>query len=159
MHSLSIDDFHNSREERYLEQDQAIGYLRDSFDYATIFGCVLQPLRLERQLDRTVRMRDWQRNVERHVRIVISPPAVVIVEGVFLFQAQCRDLFDLRVWLDISFEAALGRALKRPPDTAYYQDAQTIERKYRNRFLPGQRLHLERDQPRAHAHVVIPQET
>jgi uridine kinase len=155
VHVLTIDDFCKPRQERYRDPDQAQGYYRDSFDYETLFGCLLEPLKKDGRVDASVHTLDWERDSVQRRRFVIHPPAILIVEGVFLFQEQYRDLFDLRIWIDISFDAALTRALERPREVSYYKGAETIATKYHERFFPGQRLHLELDQPVQHSDLVL----
>jgi uridine kinase len=155
VHSLTIDDFCRPREERYRDADQALGYYRDSFDFETLFGALIEPLKRNGRVDASVHTLDWERDLTQRRRFVIHPPAVVIVEGVFLFRERYRALFDVKVWLDVSFETALSRALERPREVAHYQGPDVIVSKYNQRFFPGQKLHLELDQPKAHSDLIV----
>src|SRR5690349_13700717 len=51
IHVLTIDDFCRPRQERYRNADQALGYYRDSFDYETFFGSLLEPLKKDGRVD------------------------------------------------------------------------------------------------------------
>jgi uridine kinase len=77
---------------------------------------------------------------------------VIVLEGIFLLKERYRRHYDLSFWVDCTFETALERALRRgqeglpPEETA---------RDYRTTYFPAQRLHIERDGPRAAATAVI----
>jgi uridine kinase len=86
-------------------------------------------------------------------RFVVVPGAIVLVEGVFLFRPQILPLLDLKVWLDISFDDALARAVVRDADAMGGRDG--VRRRYATRYFPGQRLHLERERPRDAADLVL----
>ncbi len=77
---------------------------------------------------------------------------VVLVEGIFIFKRKYADLFDLRVWIDSSFERSLERAVERsqeglPPEA-------TIDA-YERIYFPAQKIHFQRDDPRNSADIVI----
>ena len=87
-----------------------------------------------------------RRLCERTGKMLYKSAPVIFVEGLQLFfDARIRDLFDLRLWLEIDEETALARRLLRQPDyDVHYHHAVA---------LPAQRefvLPL-----RAHAHGMI----
>jgi len=58
-----------------------------------------------------------RRLCDRTGHMLFKPAPVVFVEGMQLFaDERIRDLFDLRLWLDIDEETALARRLERQPD-------------------------------------------
>jgi uridine kinase len=78
---------------------------------------------------------------------------VILLEGIFLLKPAYRGHFDLSFWVDCTFETALERALQRgqeglPPD-------ETI-RAYHTIYFPAQRIHFGRDNPRAAATAILP---
>jgi len=81
-------------------------------------------------------------------------PGVLVVEGVFLFKKELRELFDVKVWLDVSFETAMERVTLRPRDQRY-GNAEAIRERYSNRFFPTQRYHMHRDKPKMQADYVV----
>lgn len=77
---------------------------------------------------------------------------VVLLEGVYLLKRQYRPHFDLAFWIDCTFETDLERALARGQE--HLARAETI-RAYETIYFPAQRIHFERDDPRASASAII----
>ncbi len=81
-------------------------------------------------------------------------PGVLIIEGVFLFRKELRPYFDLKFWLDVSFETATERVVNRARDRRH-GDADAIKRRYEQRYFAAQRFHLERDNPIEAADMIV----
>jgi uridine kinase len=118
---VCIDDFLRPEDERYARGvDSPEGYYYDSFDHDAFRGAVLAAAR------------------------------PVVADGVFLQRPELDDLWDLRIWVDISFEESLRRAVIR--DAHYMEDARG---RYERRYHPGQRLYLAAVDPRTRADIVV----
>jgi uridine kinase len=118
---VSIDDFLRPEDERYARGiDSPEGYYEDSFDF-TAFR-----------------------------RAVLAARGTLIADGVFLQRPELDDLWDLRIWIDVSFEESLRRAEIR--DAHYMED---VRGRYERRYHPGQRLYLEQIDPRSRADIVV----
>jgi uridine kinase len=77
---------------------------------------------------------------------------IVLVEGIFLFKREYRELFDLTIWVDCSFFTALARALERKQEGL--SPAATIQA-YETIYFPAQRIHMELDQPRQSVDLIL----
>ena len=148
------DAFTRPAAERHADPDEARGYYRDSFDYGFVYDELLPAVRRGFSGALTTRVSDWERDEWRKTTIHIPPDAVVIVEGCFLYTGR-EDAFDLRIWIDIPFDVALARALRRPRDLERMGGAAGVRERYATRYLPGQALHLERDDPVGRADIVL----
>jgi uridine kinase len=84
---------------------------------------------------------------------VEAAPAPVVVDGVFLQRPDLDDLWDFRIWVDVSPDETLRRAAARDADR--FPD---VRGRYERRYLPAQRLYLEELDPRARADVVVENE-
>lgn len=121
---LSIDDFHRPPAERLRRGSLSPeGYLADCFDF---------PAFRQRALE-------------------LTPP--LLAEGVFLLVPELRDCWDLTIYLDVSPEETLRRALER--DVAVFGSAERVRERYTHRYLPGQRLYRDAVRPVHTADVVI----
>lgn len=118
---VSVDDFLRPTGERYARGvDSPEGYYRDSFDHDAFRAAVL------------------------------DAPRPLVADGVFLQRPELDDLWDLRIWLDTSFEDALQRALVR--DAELFDD---VRARYQRRYFPGQRLYISEVDPRSRADIVV----
>jgi uridine kinase len=77
---------------------------------------------------------------------------LIVLEGIFLFKREHRNHFDLRIWIDCSFETALSRAIARAQEALPPEE--TVKA-YRTIYFPAQEIHFARDDPRASAHLVL----
>jgi uridine kinase len=108
---ISADDFLRPREERHRRGELSPeGYYDDSFDYGALG------------------------------RALAGGAGVTIVDGVFLLRPELRDAWDYRIFVSISFDEVLRRALER--DVARFGSREEVERRYRTRYIPGQQLYL-----------------
>lgn len=144
---VHLDDFHNPRHvRRGCGEPAPECYYRYTFDFDKLIGSILEPMRELSQLECQLTLLDLATDQYTVVRqYCINPKSVVIVEGVFLFQERLLPYFDLRVFIQISFDECLRRAVKR--DVKLFGGAEEVVRRYRAKYIPGQQLHMERDQP------------
>jgi uridine kinase len=144
------DHFNRPRSERSPLPAEDPDY---GFAYGQLIRELLEPARTGGRVEARLRVKDWERDVWGEQDFVVEPGAIVLVEGVFLFRPEVVPLLDLKVWLEISFDDALARALARDADAMGGEDG--VRERYATRYFPGQRLHLERDRPHEHADVVV----
>jgi uridine kinase len=150
------DELTRPTRERYAEADEGLSYYRDSFDYGSVFDLLLPAIRSGTEVEVSLRVSDWERDDWRVETRRIEPSTVLVVEGCFLFAGgRARD-FDLSVWLDLPLDRVVERALARPRDLERMGGADGVRERYAARYLPGQRLHLARDDPAGQVDVVVP---
>jgi uridine kinase len=151
----SVDGFHNPRAVRYARgPDSPEGYFLDSFDYAALRRALLDPLGPEG--DASFRTAAFDYRVDRPVespRRVAPRDAVLLFDGVFLSRPELQASWDLAIWLDVPFEITVERAIAR--DARAGGDAAVTRGKYKDRYVPGQRLYLEQCRPRDRADIVV----
>ena len=87
----------------------------------------------------------------KSVEFAITPDSIVIIEGVLLYQKALVELFDYKVYLDISPKEILERGKLR--DVPLYGDG--ILEQYRQLFIPVQQLYEEIAQPKASSDLVV----
>lgn len=151
----SIDGFHRPRIERYAQgADSPRGYYEDSFDHAALRRALLDPLGPGG--DRRYTNATFDHRIDAAVSnpLAVAPAeAVLVLDGVFLQRPELRTGFDLCVFVAVTFDEALRRALDR--DAGLLGSRQEVERRYRERYTPGQRIYAEAVRPWERADVVI----
>jgi uridine kinase len=150
----SIDGFHNPRQQRYLRgPNSAEGYCLDSFNYEALKRELLLPLgpggngRYCRAVfDYRV---DAEADLERHSA---AANAVLLFDGVFLLRPELESHWDLSIWVDAPFELTVERAIQRD---SHAEEPERLRCMYAQRYVPGQRIYLERCRPTEKAHIVV----
>ena len=103
---------------------------------------VVLPLREARRIHRSVDA-CYATNAEHYLPLRFDHEGfdVLLLEGIFLFKKQYQNRFDLRVWIDCSFETTIRRNQEQLAESE-------IRRDYEVNYYPAQRFHFERIIPR-----------
>jgi uridine kinase len=125
---LNVDGWLNLPEKRFDQRAPAKNFYENAIRFEEFFTQLVIPLRDRRSLP------------------------VVLVEGIFIFKPPYREYFDLAIWVDCSFPAALARAINRAQERL--SAANTIAA-YETIYFPAQRIHLAQDQPRERADLIF----
>lgn len=153
---VSVDDFHNPKRQRYRRGETSPeGYYHDSIDYRTFAESALRPVfEAERFPVRCqTKLLDLERD-ERDLRFSELPArGILLAEGVFLFRPELLRYLHLRLYLQAEVEVILGRVRRR--DLATLGSAEAVERRYREKYLPGERLYLAEVAPESLADVLV----
>lgn len=153
---ISIDGFHNPAAVRHAREstEPAISYYQDSFDYEAFRRCVLHPLAPGG--DRRVTPAAFDHLTDSQVACApetVSDGTVVIVDGIFLGRPELRASWDVWIFLTVSPEVARRRGTSR--DSAHIGSLAAAERRYRDRYEPGQRMYIDEANPLANADIVV----
>ena len=151
----SIDGFHRPRAERYARgADSPEGYYLDSFNHAALIACLLEPLGPGGSRLICTSAFDFHTDRPRQTPWQSAPPGCILLfDGVFLLRPELRPYWDFSIFVEIDYETALQRALVR--DLALFGEAAEVERRYRQRYIPGQQLYFEEARPREHANLIV----
>ena len=77
---------------------------------------------------------------------------IILLEGIFIFKRQFVEHFDLKIWIDCSFQKALERAINRVQEGLSRKE--TIHA-YKTIYFPAQHLYFERDAPKDAADLIF----
>lgn len=151
----SIDGFHNPKEIRRQRGSLSPeGYYYDSFNYVLLTTHLLQPL--EPQGNRRIRLSAFDFKTEQETaaeELTVTNDHILIFEGVFLFRPELIRYWDVKIFVEIDFETSLNRALER--DLYLFGSKEEIERRYKERYIPGQKIYLVSETPQQKADIVI----
>ena len=143
----SLDGFHNPRAVRYARGPLSPeGYFLDLFNYPLLKQALLDPLGPGGSRAYRTAVYDVRADCPLNAPLLTAPEDVILLfDGIFLFRPELRGCWDLKILVEISFEEFLRRALTR--DLPVLGSPQTIEERYRRRYIPGQRLYFEQCSP------------
>ena len=125
---VSIDDFLVPETARQRREPEHIGYFEDAFEY---HGFRERLIRLEREQDCDL----------------------VVAEGCFLFRSELRELWDVKIWLEIPLGVAVERGVVR--DAGFFGSADRAREVYEKRCIPAHEWHVRRDEPQKVADLVL----
>ncbi len=151
--AISIDGFHNPKAIRYAKgRESAEGFYRDSFNLQVFEEKVLQPLK-NGEGECVTRIFDVSTDTDiTDECIIVSDDAIILIEGIFLFQKNLLPYFDLKIFLDVPFEVTLERMLVREGSSKSRESAIDL---FEKRYKPGQLLYFSEAHPKECADIVI----
>lgn len=113
---------------------------------------LIEPLRARRSIRLEVELAEERAQVLRPHVYEYHDLDLILLEGIFLLKRAQRFRPDLSIWVDCSFETALERAISRAQEGLSPEET---ARAYRSIYFPAQRIHLERDDPRGAADILL----
>jgi uridine kinase len=120
-----------------------------------MFGRLVLPLKQTRNVDVVTDCGDAKATAHRKHRYAFSNIDIVLLEGIFLFKPAFRDYFDLKIWVECTFETALNRAIARGQEGLPPEETR---RAFETIYFPAQEIHIARDDPRSSADVLFENE-
>ena len=149
---ISADDWLNLPDVCINRDNYAGHFYEHAMRFGEMFERLIIPLKENRGICLTADCADAKATSYRTQRYEFHEIDIVLLEGIFLFKPAYRDHFDLAVWIECSFEAALERAIKRGQEGL--RPTETI-RAFKTIYFPAQRIHLARDNPRDAADIIF----
>lgn len=150
-----MDSFHNPAATRKRRGDlSAEGYYLDSFNLGAVVEEVLVPLGPNGSRRFRPAMFDYRSDEPIQAEsVTVTADTVVLFDGVFLLRPELRPFWDLSIYLDVTPEQSLRRALTR--DIRLFGSSETIEERYTHRYLPGQALYRREAMPDETCDILI----
>jgi uridine kinase len=151
----SLDGFHRPRSARYRRgAESPEGYYEDSFDYAALCAALLDPLDLHGNGRYRRAVFDFRTDTPLTVPEEQAPAhAVLLFDGVFLLRPELINRWDYRLFVSVTMEKALERALQR--DLPLFGSVEAIRARYQQRYFPAQRLYYQVARPEKQADVIV----
>lgn len=149
---IKIDDFHNDKAIRYKDPDPVNSYINYAFDLEKLENELLIPIKEHGKLEKTINCLDIEEDkhtIQRSYRVDCD--TIVLVEGVLLYRDPLDKYFDFRVYLEISYDEVIKRAIKR--DSRILGD--TVAEKYKEKYIPVQNRYISENKPMLKSDVVI----
>ncbi|MEE6257095.1 nucleoside/nucleotide kinase family protein [Plantactinospora sonchi] len=150
-----IDHFTRAVESRVdYPLDSPESYYLDSWDNPKIRDQLLVPLGPGGDRRYRTAIMDLAARTAIDAPVQVAPDdAVLIADGVFLQRPELDAYWDLRIYVDVSFDTVLRRGIAR--DQERMTSAAEAERRYRTKYLPGERRYVTEVRPRERAEIVV----
>jgi uridine kinase len=151
----STDNFHHPHEIRYRQgKDSPDGYYHDSFDYESILFLLLIPLGPDGNRRCKTGIYNYRNKILIDEPFIQVPEnAILLFDGVFLLRPELYSAWDFRIFIKVDFDTALRRALARDKDL--FGSVKNTEKRYLQRYFPGQRLYINQVNPEALANLIV----
>jgi uridine kinase len=129
-------------------------YYLDSWDNAAIRDRLLIPLGPGGDRRYRTAVMDLPARAAIDAPVQVAPgDAVLLADGAFLQRPELDRYWDLRIYVDVSFDEVLRRGIAR--DQQWMGSAGQAEHRYRTKYIPGERRYVDEVRPRERAEVVV----
>jgi uridine kinase len=148
---INIDGWLNLPDVRFSDSDPGRHFYDNALRLDEMFEQLILPLKTDRSIRLSADLAEETATEYHRFEYVFDDVDVILLEGIFLFKRRYLKYFDLKVWIDCSFETALERAVIRSQEGL---DPESTIRSYEKTYFPAQRLHFAIDHPLAVADLV-----
>jgi len=152
---IAADGWLNLPHVRFGEEEPAEHFYSRAFRFDEMFSGLIDPLVHHGSVRLLADFTEETATAYRKHLYSFENVDVVLLEGIFLFKRELQQRYDLRLWIECSFQTALQRALARSQEGL--APSATIAA-YERIYFPAERVHFERDAPREAADLVYTNE-
>lgn len=150
---IGIDGWLNLPPARLARDDPGRHFYKNAFRFDQMFSQLIDPLVRMGSIDLLMDFTGERADDYRKHRCVFAEVDTILLEGIFLFRRDLRSRYDLKVWIDCSFETALlQRAITRSQEGL---NAEETIAAYQTIYFPAERVHLLDDDPLAYADFIF----
>lgn len=140
---IHLDDFHNHKKKRREGADENQAYINNAFNLTLLQNKILNPLR---NLNTTYSTEMILLDLEKDTYSInksyqFSNQSIVLIEGVLLFREPVNQYFNLKIFLDVTFDIAIERNIIRA-QPADIDEADNIEQRMNTKYIPIQKWYL-----------------
>ena len=149
---IQADGWLNLPRQRFSQENPVEHFYDNAIRFTELFGQLIVPLRENRSIHLEADFAEETATGYRRHLYHFEGIDCIVLEGIYLFKRAFQHHFDLKVWVNCTFETALKRALQRAQEGL---SAEETARAYETLYFPAQRLHFLRDNPYAAADMIL----
>ena len=149
---INIDGWLDLPHIRFDPDDLAGNFYRNAIRFDDMFERLVIPLRDSHKVDITADFAEETAADYRKHHYRFNDIDIILLEGIFLFKRELIHHYDLRIWIDCTFDTALARAIDRSQEGL--SPAETVHA-YETIYFPAQRMHFDLDDPQTAADIRI----
>jgi uridine kinase len=149
---IHVDGWLNLPEVRFDRSNPAEHFYLHAIRFDEMFGQLVLPLRERRTLRLEAGYTEETAMQYRRHTYDFEELDVILLEGAYLLKRPFQAYYDLSIWIECSFEAALERAIARSQEGL---GREATAEAYRTIYFPAQEIHFRRDAPRSAATLIV----
>lgn len=150
--NINVDGWLNLPHARFNEENPGEHFYNHAIRFEEMFEKLILPLKNTRSIKLTADLAEETANEFHRHEYLFKDTDIILLEGIFLFKREFRDHFDLKIWVECSFEKALERAISRSQENLPPEE--TVKA-YKTIFFPAQKVHFIRDSPQNSADLIF----
>jgi uridine kinase len=150
--NINIDGWLNLPNIRFDKNNLAENFYKKAIRFEEMFKKLILPLRENRSIKLTGDFAEETAAKFRKHEYFYEEIDIILLEGIFLFKNDLVEYFDLKIWIECSFEMALQRAIARSQENL--SPAETVKA-YQTIYFPAQKIHFAEDNPLEKAHLIF----
>lgn len=150
--NINIDGWLNLPHVRFDHSNPAENFYRAGIRFDEMFEKLVFPLRDNCSVKLTADFAEETAREFRQHEYFYNDIDIILLEGIFLFKNEFKNFFDLKIWIECSFETSLKRAIGRSQENLSPEE--TI-RAYETIYFPAQNIHFQKDMPKRSADLIF----
>ena len=151
----SVDDFHFPKTIRRKRGELSPeGFYHDSYNYDALESNLLKPLGPNG--DRKYRTAIFDIHQDQPIDLpfqTAEEDAILLMDGIFLLRSQLLPYWDLTLYIHADFVNSTARGILR--DAELFGSSKQAALRYRERYVPGQQIYLQKANPLDKADILI----
>ncbi len=153
---INTDPWQHPMPVRFSKDDPAGNIYDHIICWKEFFEELILPLQRDKQIYQETK--GIRADADLYYPLLYDHPApdILLIEGIFHLKKEYLPIYDLRIWVDCSFETGLQRATSR---NAEMISREQLIHDYHHYYYAARRLHFERDEPRLTADIIYDNET
>ena len=148
---INVDGWLNLPDIRFCQNNPADNFYQNGLRLGEMFEKLILPLQKNRSIYLLADFAEETASEFRKHEYFYENIDLILLEGIFLFKKSFIDIFDLKIWIDCSFETALKRAILRSQENLWPE--KTIKA-YQTIYFPSQQIHFTQDDPQSLADLI-----
>ena len=149
--NINVDPWQNPIPIRLNTENPAENFYQNGFRWGDMFEQLIIPLRKDKSIQLTSKLIFSHADEYFDHQFSYQNIDILLLEGIFLFQKRFLERYDLKIWIDCSFETGLKRAMRRNIEKL---SEERLVKDYETYYYPARRYHFEKDNPKSLSNII-----
>ena len=150
--NINVDGWLNLPYIRFNSNNPAENFYCNAIRFDEMFEKLILPLRTDRSVNLIADFAEETASDYKKHEYIYRDIDIILLEGIFLFKNEFKKHFDVKIWIECSFETALRRAAARSQENLSLEE--TVKA-YETIYFPAQKIHFAKDAPMQDANFIF----